>query len=291
MERGAGGVGDRDRHRRPAPGRPALAGLGARRDRSPGALLPAEHGRVLHGTRRGQDRPARPRGVRDRLDQARGDRRRPHPPPRRGRACRTPPRPWSPTGSPCCPTPTTTRSSRRGSRASGCAAVMPLGSPIGSGAGIRNPYNVRLIVEARERAGDPRRRGSARPRTRRWRWSSAARACCWRARSRGPRTRSRWRSAMRKAVEAGLRGPPRGPDPAAASRGGLDARRGPARALRLRPEPGATAASVARRASHEARRRPRATAMPGRDRRRPTAGVDESARRGDPQRTGRRQAP
>ena len=30
----------------------------------------------------------------------------------------------------------------------GCAAVMPLGSPIGSGAGIRNPYNVRLIVES-----------------------------------------------------------------------------------------------------------------------------------------------
>ena len=34
----------------------------------------------------------------------------------------------------------------------GCAAVMPLGSPIGSGAGIRNPYNVRIIVE---RAGVP----------------------------------------------------------------------------------------------------------------------------------------
>ena len=29
----------------------------------------------------------------------------------------------------------------------GCAAVMPLGSPIGSGAGIRNPYNIRIIVE------------------------------------------------------------------------------------------------------------------------------------------------
>ncbi len=28
----------------------------------------------------------------------------------------------------------------------GCAAVMPLGSPIGSGAGIRNPYNVEIIV-------------------------------------------------------------------------------------------------------------------------------------------------
>ncbi|MGH3730724.1 MAG: thiazole synthase [Micromonosporaceae bacterium] len=27
----------------------------------------------------------------------------------------------------------------------GCAAVMPLGSPIGSGMGIRNPYNIRLI--------------------------------------------------------------------------------------------------------------------------------------------------
>ena len=29
----------------------------------------------------------------------------------------------------------------------GCAAVMPLGSPIGSGMGIRNPYNIRLITE------------------------------------------------------------------------------------------------------------------------------------------------
>ena len=33
---------------------------------------------------------------------------------------------------------------------SGCAAVMPLGSPIGSGMGIRNPYNFRLIREALE---------------------------------------------------------------------------------------------------------------------------------------------
>ena len=32
----------------------------------------------------------------------------------------------------------------------GCAAVMPLGSPIGSGMGIRNPYNIRLIVEQTE---------------------------------------------------------------------------------------------------------------------------------------------
>lgn len=32
----------------------------------------------------------------------------------------------------------------------GCAAVMPLGSPIGSGAGIRNPYNVTIIAERAE---------------------------------------------------------------------------------------------------------------------------------------------
>ncbi|MGH2748415.1 MAG: thiazole synthase [Actinomycetota bacterium] len=29
----------------------------------------------------------------------------------------------------------------------GCVAVMPLGSPIGSGMGIRNPYNIRIITE------------------------------------------------------------------------------------------------------------------------------------------------
>jgi thiazole synthase len=34
----------------------------------------------------------------------------------------------------------------------GCAAVMPLGAPIGSGMGIRNPYNLSIIVE---RAGVP----------------------------------------------------------------------------------------------------------------------------------------
>jgi thiazole synthase len=34
----------------------------------------------------------------------------------------------------------------------GCAAVMPLGSPIGSGQGLLNPYNLRLI---REHAGVP----------------------------------------------------------------------------------------------------------------------------------------
>jgi thiazole synthase len=32
----------------------------------------------------------------------------------------------------------------------GCAAVMPLGSPIGSGMGIRNPYNIEIIAERAE---------------------------------------------------------------------------------------------------------------------------------------------
>ena len=30
----------------------------------------------------------------------------------------------------------------------GCTAVMPLAAPIGSGLGIRNPYNIKLILEA-----------------------------------------------------------------------------------------------------------------------------------------------
>jgi thiazole synthase len=30
----------------------------------------------------------------------------------------------------------------------GCAAVMPLGAPIGSGLGVRNPHNIELMVEA-----------------------------------------------------------------------------------------------------------------------------------------------
>src|SRR5207237_6135613 len=29
----------------------------------------------------------------------------------------------------------------------GCAAVMPLAAPIGSGLGIRNPYNLRILLE------------------------------------------------------------------------------------------------------------------------------------------------
>ena len=60
----------------------------------------------------------------------------------------------------------------------GCAAVMPLGSPIGTGLGIANPHNIEMIVE---RAGcrwcsTP---ASAPPATPRWRWSWAATRCFW----------------------------------------------------------------------------------------------------------------
>ena len=37
----------------------------------------------------------------------------------------------------------------------GCAAVMPLAAPIGSGLGIRNPYNLRIILELLEPTGLP----------------------------------------------------------------------------------------------------------------------------------------
>ena len=40
----------------------------------------------------------------------------------------------------------------------GCAAVMPLGSPIGTGLGIRNPHNIEMIVGAGPRAGGAGRR-------------------------------------------------------------------------------------------------------------------------------------
>ena len=116
MEAALAASGDRDRHRRPAPDRPRRRGLGARRDRPPRPLRPAQHRRLLHRPRRGPHRPARPRGLRDRVDQARGDRRRPHPLPRRGRAARRRRDSSSPTASPSSPTPTTTRSSPAASR-------------------------------------------------------------------------------------------------------------------------------------------------------------------------------
>src|SRR5690606_5211973 len=92
----------------------------------------------------------------------------------------------------------------------GCAAVMPLGSPIGTGLGIRNPHNIEMIVSRASvpvvldagigTASDAARGGRGGwapgwgpPRPRRGRWSWAATRCCWPPRSPGPETRSAWR--------------------------------------------------------------------------------------------------
>ena len=50
----------------------------------------------------------------------------------------------------------------------GCAAVMPLGSPIGTGLGIANPHHIEMIVEQENGASalqKPRVRGSGDKRT------------------------------------------------------------------------------------------------------------------------------
>ena len=62
--------------------------VAARRDRAHRRPRPAQHRRVLHRRRGRADGPARPRGVRDGLGQARGHRRRAHPAARPGRAAR-----------------------------------------------------------------------------------------------------------------------------------------------------------------------------------------------------------
>ena len=56
---------------------------------------------------------------------------------------------WSRRASRSCPTARTIRCWRKRLEDAGCAAVMPLAAPIGSGLGIRNPYNLRIILEQR----------------------------------------------------------------------------------------------------------------------------------------------
>ena len=90
--------------------------------------LARELGIGRHGEARGDRRPA------DAVPRRRGD--------ARGRA-----RSWSRRASRCSPTAWTIPSLARKLEDVGCAAVMPLAAPIGSGLGIRNPYNIRIILE------------------------------------------------------------------------------------------------------------------------------------------------
>ena len=85
---------------------------------------------------------------------------------------------------------------------------MPAGSPIGSGQGILNPNNIRIILEYLK-DGDPDYPvivdagvGTASDVTRR-RWSSAATACCSTPASPARRTRCAWPGRCGYACEAG----------------------------------------------------------------------------------------
>ena len=109
-------------------------------------LLP-EHGRLLHRRRRHPDGAARPRGGPVQLGQARGHRRRADALPRQRGAARGDARAGQ--GGLRRPALHQRRSGRpaASSRTPGAAAVMPLGAPIGSGLGIQNPNNIRIISE------------------------------------------------------------------------------------------------------------------------------------------------
>ena len=105
----------------------------------------------------------------------------------------------------------------------GCAAVMPAGSPIGSGQGLLNPHNLRLI---RDRASVPvildAGVGTASDAALAMELGCAA--VLWRRRSRARRTRSRWRGRSASA-RGGPPRAPRRPDPAPPVRPGEHARR------------------------------------------------------------------
>ena len=118
----------------------------------------------------------------------------------------------------------------------GCAAVMPLGSPIGSGAGIRNPYNIAIIAE---RAAVPvvldAGIGTA---------SDAALAMelgCAAVMAAssifGAEDPVAMATALRLGVEAGHAARTRRPHPPPHPRRGLDPRAGPPRPLLTAPSP------------------------------------------------------
>ena len=118
----------------------------------------------------------------------------------------------------------------------GCAAVMPLGSPIGSGAGIRNPYNIAIVAERAEVPVDPRRRHRHRLRRRPGDGAGLRRGDGGQLdlRRRGP-DRDGARPARRRRGRP--RRPPGRPHPPPHPRRGLDPRRQPAlpATLILRP--------------------------------------------------------
>ena len=117
------------RHRQPAEGLP----------------LPAEHRRLRDRARRGADRRAGARGARHQLDQGRGDRRPRDALSRRRRNCWRRRGSWSTRGFVVLPYCNDDPVICRRLADLGAAAVMPMGSLIGSGMGVANPANLELI--------------------------------------------------------------------------------------------------------------------------------------------------
>ena len=117
--------------------------LHAARDRAA-----AEHRRLPRRRRGGAHRATRPGGAGDGLGEARGDRRRAH------AAARTPielvdaAEQLVDDGFAVLPYTNDDPVLARRLEDAGCAAVMPLGSPIGTGLGISNPHNIEMIVDA-----------------------------------------------------------------------------------------------------------------------------------------------
>jgi len=193
-----------------------------------------EHRRLPHGARRrthGASLPARRSGPIWIKLEVIGD---------EDTCCRTRPSSCAPQSSSsaraswCSPTRPTTPCSRGGWPISAAPRVMPLGSPIGSGMGIRNPYNISLDPRGGRRAGCSTRDRHPPP-TRASRWSSAATR--WMAASSIARAQdtAAMALAMRRAVEGRQAGPGRRADPRAATRERVDQRRGPGRVHLRRP--------------------------------------------------------
>ena len=109
--------------------------------------LLAQHRGLLHRRRSGAHVPARARARASPIwssSRSSATRRRSFPTTSR----RSPrPRSWWRKASPCCPYCIDDPIVCRKLEDIGCAAVMPLAAPIGSGLGIRNPHNLAIILE------------------------------------------------------------------------------------------------------------------------------------------------
>ena len=143
------GLGRGDGHRGhppPEPGQPQRedpAGL----HRLEPLHHPPQHRRLPHGGGGAVHRPPGPRGHRLRLDEAGGHPRPQVPAARPHRHAGGGAAPSSTKGSPSCPTSTPTPSWPASLQEMGCATVMPLGSPIGSGRGIFTLEEIQIIIE------------------------------------------------------------------------------------------------------------------------------------------------